>query len=96
MECSIRDEQRRLKTAEMERARQAYDLSEIRYKSDAEDYAAHVIGRAERYGEIETEATAGDGVFCTRLSAVVGRTINAGNPVAAKNLIDGGRDPSQD
>lgn len=31
------DEQRRLKTAEMEQARQAYDLSEIRYKSGAED-----------------------------------------------------------
>ena len=31
------DEQRRLKTAELEQARQAYDLSEIRYKSGAED-----------------------------------------------------------
>lgn len=31
------DEQRHLKTAEMEQARQAYDLSEIRYKSGAED-----------------------------------------------------------
>jgi NodT family efflux transporter outer membrane factor (OMF) lipoprotein len=31
------DEQRRLKSAELEQARQAYDLSEIRYKSGAED-----------------------------------------------------------
>jgi multidrug efflux system outer membrane protein len=31
------DEQRGLKTAELEQARQAYDLSEIRYKSGAED-----------------------------------------------------------
>jgi NodT family efflux transporter outer membrane factor (OMF) lipoprotein len=31
------DEQRRLKTAELEQARQAYDLAEIRYKSGAED-----------------------------------------------------------
>ena len=31
------DEQRRLKAAELEQARQAYDLSEIRYKSGAED-----------------------------------------------------------
>jgi multidrug efflux system outer membrane protein len=31
------DEQRRLKTAELEQARQAYELSEIRYKSGAED-----------------------------------------------------------
>jgi NodT family efflux transporter outer membrane factor (OMF) lipoprotein len=31
------DEQRRLKTLELEQARQAYDLAEIRYKSGAED-----------------------------------------------------------
>jgi len=31
------DEQRRLKTTELEEARQAYDLAEIRYKSGAED-----------------------------------------------------------
>jgi NodT family efflux transporter outer membrane factor (OMF) lipoprotein len=31
------DEQRRLKTTELEQARQAYDLSEIRYKAGAED-----------------------------------------------------------
>jgi NodT family efflux transporter outer membrane factor (OMF) lipoprotein len=31
------DEQRRLKTTELEQAHQAYDLSEIRYKSGAED-----------------------------------------------------------
>jgi outer membrane protein TolC len=31
------DEQRRLKTAEQEQARRAYDLAEIRYKSGAED-----------------------------------------------------------
>jgi NodT family efflux transporter outer membrane factor (OMF) lipoprotein len=31
------DEQQRLKTAELEQARKAYDLSEIRYKSGAED-----------------------------------------------------------
>jgi multidrug efflux system outer membrane protein len=32
------DEQRRLKTVELESARQAYELSEIRYKSGAEDF----------------------------------------------------------
>jgi NodT family efflux transporter outer membrane factor (OMF) lipoprotein len=32
------DEQQRLKGAELEQARQAYDLSEIRYKSGAEDF----------------------------------------------------------
>jgi NodT family efflux transporter outer membrane factor (OMF) lipoprotein len=32
------DEQRRLKTTELEQARQAYDLSEIRYKVGAEDF----------------------------------------------------------
>jgi multidrug efflux system outer membrane protein len=32
------DEQQRLKTTELEQARQAYDLSEIRYKSGAEDF----------------------------------------------------------
>jgi outer membrane protein TolC len=31
------DEQRRLKTLELEQARQAYDLSEIRYQAGAED-----------------------------------------------------------
>ena len=31
------DEQRRLKTTELEEARQAYDLAEIRYKAGAED-----------------------------------------------------------
>jgi multidrug efflux system outer membrane protein len=32
------DDQQRLKTAELEQARQAYDLSEIRYKLGAEDF----------------------------------------------------------
>jgi outer membrane protein TolC len=31
------DEQRRLKTTELEQAREAYDLAEIRYKAGAED-----------------------------------------------------------
>jgi NodT family efflux transporter outer membrane factor (OMF) lipoprotein len=36
-QISSLDEQRRLKTTELEQARQAYDLAEIRYKAGAED-----------------------------------------------------------
>jgi NodT family efflux transporter outer membrane factor (OMF) lipoprotein len=49
------DEQRRLKTTELEQARQAYDLSEIRYKVGAEDLMT-VLDTQRALSDVQNDA----------------------------------------